>query len=198
MQLGSTLIEDTYAEAFRMWATRLLVTACNPRWLQTAVQTISGYGTSVIACDAEVGYECEVPPEKTPDGRPGASILLFAFTPDALRKVIPRRVGQCLMTCPTTAVLDGLPTAADRVPLGKTLRYFADGHQKSKWLAGRRYWRIPMMDGEFVCEETCGTIPAIGGGNLQIEARDSTSALAAAERAVEAMKELPEVITPFP
>jgi formylmethanofuran--tetrahydromethanopterin N-formyltransferase len=198
MQLGPTLIEDTYAEAFRMWACRLIVTAVNLRWLQTAVQTVSGYGTSVIACDAEVGLETWMTPEETLDGRPGAVILFFAFSLDALKKMIPKRVGQCLMTCPTTAVFDGLSEASDRVPMGKHLRYFGDGNQKSKWLAGRRYWRIPIMDGEFVCEETCGAIKAIAGGNLQIEGIDQEHTLAAAERAVEAIATIPQVMTPFP
>ncbi len=198
MHLRNTLIDDTYAEAFRMWACRLIVTAVNKRWLQTAVQTVSGYGTSVIACDAEVGLERFVTPEETLDGRHGAAILLFAFSLDALKKVIPKRVGQCLMTCPTTAVFDGLGDCSDRVPMGKHLRYFGDGNQKSKWLAGKRYWRIPIMDGEFVCEESCGAMKAIAGGNLQIEAVDQWHALEAAERAVDAIAKVADVITPFP
>lgn len=198
MYLRDTLIDDTYAEAFRMWATRLIVTAYNEKWLQTAAQVVTGYGTSVIGCDAEVGVERWLTTEETLDGRPGVALLFFAFNHEALIKVMPKRVGQCLMTCPTTAVYDGMPDATDRVPLGKHLRYFGDGNQKSKWLDGRRYWRIPIMDGEFVCEEACGAMKAIAGGNLQIEAVDQEHALIAAERAVAAIAKLPEVITPFP
>lgn len=198
MELRGTIIDDTYAEAFRMWATRLIVTATNQKWLHTAAQVVTGYGTSVIACDAEVGVERCVPATETLDGRPGVALLFFAFSHDALIKVIPKRVGQCLMTCPSTAVFDGMPTAADRVPIGKHLRFFGDGNQKSKWLAGRRFWRIPIMDGEFVCEESSGAVKAIAGGNLQIEAVDQEHALAAAERAVAAMEDLSDVITPFP
>ncbi len=193
-----TLIDDTYAEAFRMWAARIVVTAINEKWLRTAAQTVTGYGTSVIACDAEVGVERWFSPEETLDGRPGVAIMLFAFNYESLQKVIPKRVGQCLMTCPTTAVYDGLSTAVDRVPMGKHLRFFGDGQQKSKWIDGRRYWRIPIMDGEFVCEETCGAMKAIAGGNLQIEAVDQETALAAAERASAAIAPLADVITPFP
>jgi formylmethanofuran--tetrahydromethanopterin N-formyltransferase len=193
-----TLIDDTYAEAFRMWAARIVVTAINERWLHTAAQTVTGYGTSVIACDAEVGVERLLKCEETLDGHPGVAILLFAFSYESLQKVIPKRVGQCLMTCPTTAVYDGLSAAADRVPMGKHLRFFGDGQQKSKWIDGRRYWRIPIMDGEFVCEETCGAMKAIAGGNLQIEAIDQETALAAAERASTAIAPLTDVITPFP
>lgn len=198
MHLRGTLIEDTYAEAFRMWAARLIVTACNEKWLRTAAQVVTGYGTSVIGCDAEAGIEQWLSSRETPDARPGVRLLFFCFSHDALIKVMPKRVGQCLMTCPTAAVYDGMSACSDRVPLGKHLRFFADGRQKSKWIAGKRYWRIPIMDGEFVCEETCGAMKAIAGGNLQIEAADQKSCLCAAERAVEAIGHVPDVITPFP
>jgi formylmethanofuran--tetrahydromethanopterin N-formyltransferase len=197
-QLGPTRIEDTYAEAFRMWATRLLLTAADDYWLDTALAVFTGYGTSVIACECELGLELKLPLNATPDERPGAMVLLFAFHKDALTKVVPKRVGQCLMTCPTLAVYDGMPDAADRLPLGKHLRYFGDGHQKSKVIGGRRYWRIPVMEGEFICEETAGAVKAIGGGNILIEGIDLESTLAAARRAVAAVATLPDAITPFP
>lgn len=198
MHIRGTLIEDTYAEAFRMWAARLVVTACNEKWLRTAAQVVTGYGTSVIGCDAEAGIEQWLSSTETPDARLGVRLLFFCFSHDALIKVMPKRVGQCLMTCPTVAVFDGMPGCSDRVPLGKHLRFFGDGRQKSKWIAGKRYWRIPIMDGEFVCEETCGAVKAIAGGNLQIEAADQKSCLEASERAVQAIAEVPDVITPFP
>ena len=197
-QLGPTRVEDTYAEAFRMWATRVVITAADEYWLDIAVKVFTGYGTSVIACEAELGLEQHLPPSATPDERLGASVLLFAFNKEALAKVVPKRVGQCLMTCPTVAVYDGLGTAADRIPVGKHLRYFGDGKQKSKVIAGRRYWRIPVMEGEFVCEESVGAVKAIGGGNILIEGVDQDAALAAARRTVAALTPLAEIITPFP
>ena len=60
------------------------------------------------------------------------------------------------MTCPTTAVFNGLPDAETKIPLGKHIRFFGDGFQKSKQVAGRRYWRIPVMDGEFLVEDVLG------------------------------------------
>jgi formylmethanofuran--tetrahydromethanopterin N-formyltransferase len=202
VRLGPTEIADTFAEAFRMWAARIVVTAADEHWLTTALNVVTGYGTSVIACDAECGLEQRLSGETTPDGRPGAAVLLFAFSADALTKALPRRTGQCLMTCPTTAVYDGfrppLPAPAERIPMGKHVRFFGDGFQKSKVIAGRRYWRIPVMEGEFVCEETAGAVKAIAGGNFLIEANDNATALAAARRAVEAISGRPHVITPFP
>jgi formylmethanofuran--tetrahydromethanopterin N-formyltransferase len=198
LHVHSTFIEDTYAEGFRMWATRLIVTALDDFWLKMAVEAVTGYGTSVIACDAETGVERWLPAEVTLDGRPGAALLFFAFSQDALIQVMPKRVGQCLMTCPTAAVFDGLPDLAERVPVGQFLRFFGDGRQKSKWIAGQRYWRIPIMDGEFFCTASAGAMKAVAGGNFQIEAADQAAGLAAARRASQAIAEVPDVITPFP
>lgn len=198
MQLGPTHIADTFAEAFRMRFTRLVVTATDDYWLDAATREVTGYGSSVIGCDAEIGVERSLPADETPDGRPGAALLAFAFSNEALAKAIPNRVGQCLMTCPTTGVYDGLAESAEYLPLGKHLRFFGDGFQKSKLLGERRYWRIPVMDGEFVVEERAGIAKGIAGGNIILQAADGPTALAAARRAVTAIAPLPGVITPFP
>ncbi|MHB0957748.1 MAG: formylmethanofuran--tetrahydromethanopterin N-formyltransferase [Pirellulaceae bacterium] len=198
MNLGTTLIEDTFAEAFGMRYCRLLVTALDQYWLDTALREFTGYSTSVIACDAEIGVERLCDAAETPDGRPGAALLVFGFSVDALAKAVANRTGQCLMTCPTTAVFDGLPQAESRIALGKHLRFFGDGYQKSKQLDGTRYWRIPVMDGEFVVVESLGVAKGVAGGNLILMGRDMAAALAAARRAVAATEPLAGVITPFP
>jgi formylmethanofuran--tetrahydromethanopterin N-formyltransferase len=152
----------------------------------------------VIGCDAEIGLERRLPAEESPDGRPAAAILAFGFAAEPLAKAIANRVGQCLLTCPTTAVFDGLPESSDRAPLGKQIRYFGDGFEKTKVFAGRRYWRVPVMDGEFLVEETCGIAKGIGGGNLILQAASLPAALAAARRAVGAIATIAGTITPFP
>jgi formylmethanofuran--tetrahydromethanopterin N-formyltransferase len=198
VQLDGTLIDDTFAEAFGMRYVRLIVTAVDEYWLEAALRELTGYSSSVIACDAETGVERRIPAAETPDGRPGASVLLFGFSTDALAKSVPNRVGQCVMTCPTTAVYDALPQAQTRVPLGKKIRYFGDGYQKSKQVAGRRYWRIPVMDGEFVVEDVVGAEKGVAGGNLIVQSVDQAAGLAAVRRATQAIWQLPGVITPFP
>lgn len=198
MKLGTTEIIETFAEAFRMHFVRLIVTAHDDHWLDAAVREFSGYASSVIACDSEVGVERHLTAEETPDGRIGAAIMVFGFSAEALAKVVPNRTGQCLMTCPTTAVYDGLPTSTTRVPLGKHIRFFGDGFQKSKKLDGRRYWRIPVMDGEFLIEESLGATKGVGGGNLIIQGALHQPTLDAARRAAESVAEFPGVITPFP
>jgi formylmethanofuran--tetrahydromethanopterin N-formyltransferase len=198
LQIAGTEIEETFAEAFRMRYARLIVTAHDDHWLAAAAREFTGYASSVIACDAEAGVERHLSPDETPDGRVGVSILVFGFATEALAKAVPNRTGQSLMTCPTTAVFDGLPTGEERIALGRHIRYFGDGFQKSKLLGGRRYWRIPVMDGEFLVEETAGVNKGVAGGNLILQGADLPAALAAARRAVDSLAETPGVITPFP
>ena len=197
MQINGVTIEDTFAEAFGMKATRIVITAINARWARQAAETMSGFATSVIGCGVEAGIEDELSPQDTPDGRPGVSVLLFGMSGKDLAKQLERRAGQCVLTCPTTALFSGMD-GEDKLPLGKNLRYFGDGHQIAKQIAGRRYWRVPVMDGEFLCEETAARVPAVGGGNFLVLAESQAQALEACEKAIEAMRRLPNVIMPFP
>src|SRR4051794_3665029 len=167
-----------------MTAARLIVTAETSAWARTAGRTATGYAASVIGCDAEAGLERELPPDETPDGRPGVSLLAFAFSRDALEKAVSNRVGQCVMTCPTTACYNGLPIVEKTISVGGRLRYFGDGWQISKRIGDRRFWRIPVMDGEFLCEETFGTIKGVAGGNIILMGSEPTATLEAAEHAV--------------
>lgn len=189
-------IEDTFAEAFDMKATRLIITASSHAWAQQAAVTMTGFATSVIACGVEAGIESQLPPEATPDGRPGVTVLLFAMSSKALATQLVARVGQCVLTAPGSAVFAGME--GEPVPLGQQLRFFGDGYQLSKRIAGRRYWRIPVMDGEFLCEETTGRAPAIGGGNFLVFGTSREQVLFACEQAVRAMRALPNVLLPFP
>jgi formylmethanofuran--tetrahydromethanopterin N-formyltransferase len=196
-QSGFSLV-DTFAEAFPMTAARVIVTTETTKWAATAGQTMTGYATSVIGCDAEAGIERALASDETPDGRPGVSVLVFAFSRDALEKAVSNRVGQCVMTCPTAACYNGLPLGEKTISVGGRLRYFGDGWQISKWIGGRRYWRIPVMDGEFLCEETFGTVKGVAGGNIILLGSDPAATLAAAEAAVTAMRRCNDVILPFP
>src|SRR5882762_5138853 len=182
-----------------MTAARLVVTAETAAWALTAGQVSTGYAASVIGCDAEAGIERILPAADTPDGRPGVSLLFFAFSRDALQKAVINRVGQCVLTCATTACYNGLPVVKDKsIRVGGNLRFFGDGFQFSKKLEGRRFWRLPVMDGEFTCEDVFGTIKGVAGGNFLIVGDSQATALAAAEAAVAALRKVPGVIMPFP
>jgi len=188
-------IEDTFAEAFGMWGSRVIITAVSRKWALEAASKMAGFATSVIKCHCEGDMETDL--DQTPDGRPGVSVLLFGFSKDALAQQLIDRIGQCVLTCPTTACFNGLETE-EQVSVGGQLRFFGDGYQSSKIIAGRRYWRIPVMEGEFLVEDKFGVQPAIAGGNFLILGRTPEATLQAAELAVEAMRQVPGVIMPFP
>lgn len=198
MHINGVEIEDTFAEAFDMWGARLIITAANRKWAHIAAQNATGFATSVIACGAEAGIEKDLAPAETPDGRPGVSVLVFTMGPKGMKEQLMNRVGQSIMTCATTACFDGLEEGEKTHPIGGQLRYFGDGYQISKRLEGRRLWRIPVMEGEFVVDESFHLQRAVGGGNFLILAEDGPSALEAAETAVEAISAVDGVVTPFP
>jgi formylmethanofuran--tetrahydromethanopterin N-formyltransferase len=199
LRIDGTEIQATFAEAFPMVCARVVVTAESAAWAAIAGREATGFAASVIGCDVEAGIECVLPADLTPDGRPGVSLLFFAFARDGLQKAAVNRVGQCVLTCPTTACYNGLPiTDAKSIRLGGQLRFFGDGHQISKKLEGRRFWRVPVMDGEFLCEDLIGTVRGVGGGNFLILADSRQHALRAAEAAVAAVQTIAGVILPFP
>ena len=198
MKIRGVFIEDTFAEAFTMRVARIVITARSNRWVKAAASKLTGFATSVIGCKVEAGVERELSAAETPDGRPGTSILLMTMGKDDLAKRLIERIGQTVLTCPTTACYDGLPDAPDRVGVGSALRFFGDGFQISKVMAGDRYWRIPVMEGEFLVQEKFGMLKGVGGGNFLILAQTADAALEAAEAASDAMAAQPGTILPFP
>jgi formylmethanofuran--tetrahydromethanopterin N-formyltransferase len=198
MRVRGVAIEDTFAEAFTMRVARLIITAGSLRWAREAALKMTGFATSVIGCKCEAGIERVLTGAETPDGRPGISVLLLTMSKDDLGQRLIERIGQTVLTCPTTSCFDGLPEAAERVRVGSALRLFGDGFQGSKVIGGRRFWRIPVMEGEFLVEEKFGLQKGIGGGNFLILASSADAALAAAEAGVNAIAGVPGVILPFP
>lgn len=203
LTLNGIPVEDTFAEAFDVAGTALIVTNDTARWAMIAATVMTGFATSVIGCGAEAGIDAELSPEETPDGRPGVRILLFGFEPNGLKDQLIKRVGQCILTCPGTACYAGVdgPT---KIKLGGAIRYFGDGFAVAKRLPDatgklRRYWRIPVMDGEFLCEDHVRAVDgAVGGGNLLFLGRKHADTLKVAEIAVEAAAAVPGAILPFP
>ncbi len=189
-------IDDSFAEAFDMRATGLIITADTLHWARQAALSMTGFATSIIACGVEAGIDAEC--DTTPDGRPGVRVLLFAGSTAELQKQLQNRVGQCVLTSAGSACYAGLE-GAERLKLGDALRYFADGWQISKRVGERHFWRLPVMDGEFICEGTTGlTKSAVGGGNLLLLGASREATLATAEAAAHAMARVPGAILPFP
>jgi len=197
MIINGIKIEKTFAEAFPMKASRLIITAESKNWLKKAVDSMTGFATSVIACGCECGIEKEISPSKTPDGRLGMTVLLFAMNSESLAKQVLRRVGQCILTTPTTACFSGLETD-EKINLGNAIRYFGDGFQISKKINNKKFWRIPVMEGEFIIEDKTSITSGIGGGNILIIGTSNKEVLKAGEAAVKEMKKIDNIILPFP
>ena len=197
MKIKSTEIIDTFAEAFKMYGSRIIITAETKEWAMAAAQSITGFATSVIGCKCEAGIETEIPANASPDLRPGVSVLLFAMDSESLGKRLMERIGQCVMTCPSTACYNGIDQG-NEITVGGQLRYFGDGFQISKKIADKQLWRIPVMDGEFLVDDIFKTKEAVGGGNILILGKDQNTTLKAAKSAVKAMREIPNIILPFP
>jgi formylmethanofuran--tetrahydromethanopterin N-formyltransferase len=197
MRLSGAEVVDTFAEAFPMWGARIVVTAESPAWAHEAGRSLTGFATSVIGCKCEAGIERELDPAQTPDGRPGLSALLFAPDREGLEKRLVERIGQSVLTCPTTACFNGLD-GEETADVGGKLRFFGDDYQASKVLDGRRFWRVPVMEGEFLVEERFAVAEGVAGGNIIMLGPDAESALRAAEAAAAAMRGVRDVILPFP
>ena len=192
-------IVDTFAEMFPLWAGRVLITADSERWALTAAAAATGFATSVIMSPAEAGIEGVVPANKTPDKRVGVLIQIYNHNRFELKNQMILRIGQCIMTCPSASAFNAMLTAKRKLKVGRSIRLFGDGFQRKGLVGNRKVWRIPVMEGEFIVEDTFGAAEAIAGGNFLILAKEKSSGLKAAEEAVEAIKgKASEVILPFP
>lgn len=198
----SATIDDTYAEAFRSLHTEFLITACDRKWVEHAVNACTGNASSSILCDCEAGLDRHVDASETPDGRPGAVVQLHVprFWKDRverLERAALVRISQNVLTCPTAAcfnMIDG----DEYYKMGRKVAYFGNGLQKRIERHGRKLWWVPILGGEFVIERRLGRADGLMGGNLWFFGKDAQSALAAAEQGVRAIGEVPGVVTTFP
>jgi len=201
MELNGVEIEDTFCEGFGSNFARIIITAINEKWAKIAGQIATGYGTSTIHCDAEAAIDVILPADKTPDKRPGVAVMFFVGDKKQVGNVVMNRLGQCVLTCPTTACFDGMKKSLDpskefEVKIGDNLRYFGDGFEEK--IEGTANWKVPVMDGEFICQGTAKVGKGVAGGNFLIIGKDQASCLAAAEASIEAMKDVEDVIAAFP
>jgi formylmethanofuran--tetrahydromethanopterin N-formyltransferase len=195
MEINGVPIENTYAEAFPTWISRIIITAVTEEWALRAATEATGFATSAIGCPCEAGIEIILGPEETPDGRPGASILICA-SKKKLKEQVVERLAECVLTSPTTAVFDGLPEAAEKIAV--KLHFFGDGYEYQKEVGGRKCWVIPIMEGEYVGEEEFGIIKGVAGGNFFVMGENQMAALMGAQAASETIQGVCGVITSFP
>ncbi|MDD1761978.1 MAG: formylmethanofuran--tetrahydromethanopterin N-formyltransferase [Methanothrix sp.] len=198
MEINGIAIDDTFAEGFPIKMARVLITAVTERWAIEAAREATGFGTSVIGCPAEAGIESIVSGEETPDGRPGVNILICNMGYKNLENSLLFRVGQCVLTAPTTSAFSGMPKAEKQFDTGRKLKFFGDGFEKQAEMYGKSVWTIPRMSGDFIVEQSFGAVDGIAGGNFLILAQNQSAGLMAAEAAVDAIGKVKGTITPFP
>jgi formylmethanofuran--tetrahydromethanopterin N-formyltransferase len=198
LKLGKSEIEDTFAEAFDIWVSRILITAENEKWALEAANSAIGFATSIIFCPAEAGIEKIVTAKETPDNRQGVIIQICHPSKKKLEEQVLERVTQCILTCPTTAVFNVLTGGELVFDTGKKTKFFGDGFETKGELAGRTIWHVPVMEGDFVIEENLAAKKGVGGGNMLIFGKTAEAALEAAEAAIKAIHKVDGVITPFP
>ncbi len=198
MDINGVEIEDNFAEAFDIKVSRILITAATKKLALVAATEATGYGTSVIGCPAEAGIDCYVPPQKTPDGRPGYAIMICNMKKDKLDHELLERVGMCILTAATTAVFDWLDEPDEKLKTGQKLKFFGDGYEQTIDVEGRKVHSIPLMSGDFCVEAELGIKAGVAGGNFFILAENQPAGLLAADAAVDAIEAVSGAITPFP
>ena len=199
MKIGNVEVEETFAEAFPMYASRILITARDKEWCLTAARAATGFASSIIMSPAEAGIERLLSESETPDGRPGVLIHIYQRSVPEVQMQVLARIGQCVLTCATTAVFDGLPDVKRKIGMGKAVAKFGDGFEKKEKIYGRSMWRVPVMEGEFLIEDKVGIGKGVAGGNIIILAESHDAGLEAAMKAVEAAgSKARDIVLPFP
>jgi formylmethanofuran--tetrahydromethanopterin N-formyltransferase len=198
MIINGVEIEDNFAEAFGIKVSRILITAATKKLALVAATEATGYGTSVIGCPAEAGIDGYVPPQETPDGRPGYIIMICNMKKDKLDHELLERVGMCILTAATTAVFDWMDEPDEKLKTGQKLKFFGDGYEQTLDIEGRKVHSIPLMSGNFLVEAELGIRAGVAGGNFFILAQNQPAGLLAADAAVDAIEAVPGAITPFP
>ncbi len=198
MEINGVEIEDNFAEAFGIQVSRILITAATKKLALVAATEATGYGTSVIGCPAEAGIDGYVPPQDTPDGRPGYIIMICNMNKGKLDHELLERVGMCILTAATTAVFDWMDEPDEKLKTGQKLKFFGDGYEQTLDVEGRKIHSIPLMSGDFLVEAELGIKAGVAGGNFFILAENQPAGLLAADAAVDAIEAIPGVITPFP
>ena len=104
LKVNGVEVEETFAEAFPMYVSRILITAMNMERCAIVANSATGFASSVIMSPAEAGIERFVDPRKTPDSRPGVLIHAYQRSVPEVQMQVIARIGQCVLTSPTSAV----------------------------------------------------------------------------------------------
>jgi formylmethanofuran--tetrahydromethanopterin N-formyltransferase len=197
LKINGVPIQDDYSETFAAQCCRVLITGVNRKWALEAALETKGIGRSATQPPCEATLEREVPPAETPDGRPGFLIQMMDRKLETLKQCLALRLRKGAVPVPTSGVFDGLPRelAADYVDLeGSVIQKFGDGFERESIVYGRNVYQVPRMDGWLNVERKFGVVKAVTGGMFLILATSNESALAAAERTLEQVSQVPMIV----
>ncbi len=191
-------IEETFAEAFGAQAIRLLITADTEETALETAQNIIGFGVSMIMCPVEAGIEGPRP-EKTPDGRPGVFVSIYAGGKKTALKELLARLIWVALPAEGVSVYDYLENPEKMLNVGDTLKdLLGDQAVATQDSRGREGITIKNGEGSFFMNTEFGILKGVAGGNLLVYGKDDKSALDAAEKALEALLTVPAIVATFP
>ena len=195
MELNGVPIDNTFAEGFPIWISRVIITGVTHEYAMMAAVEATGFATSAIGCPCEAGIERCLGGDETPDGRPGVSILICA-SKKKLPEQVMERIAECVLTAATTSVFNGLPDAEEKFDI--KIHFFGDKFESKVEVGGRACWKIPIMEGDYIGEEVFGMVKGVAGGNFFVMGENQMAALLGARAASDAIAKVPGTITSFP
>jgi formylmethanofuran--tetrahydromethanopterin N-formyltransferase len=199
------LIENTYAEAFDGFYTRLIVTAEDSETLRRAAEDATATPSTVIG-RLEGGIEKWLGEKETPDKRKGAMLQFWGATDkkkpfsDSLKKFeieLSYRVRQDILVKPFTALFDALITAEGKIDMMERVGHCGDGYEWIEKRHGREVIVVPIMIPDFVIERYLGYAHGIMGANFWIMCKTKEALKEAGEKALAAIHEVDGVVTSF-
>jgi formylmethanofuran--tetrahydromethanopterin N-formyltransferase len=207
MKINNVEIEETFAEGFSMYACRILITAENKELARIAAGNVTGFATSTIDCPCEASIDQEIEDGKTPDHRPGISVMFCFIKKENADKVMLDRIGQCVLTTATTSCFnwfaeDARSEKTFEINTGYKLKFFGDGFEVKDQILfnGQQLtvWKIPVMDGYFIVQDKFTVTKIAGGGNLMIFFNNLNDALSISKAVVQKIKTIEGLTLPFP
>ena len=197
LKINGVSIQDDYSETFSAQCCRVLITGVNRKWALEAALETKGIGRSATAPPCEATLEREVAPAGSPDGRPGFLIQLMDRKLEHLKQCLALRLRKGCVPIPTSAAFDGLPAdlVEDYIDLeGTVIQRFGDGFEQEANVFDRTVFQIPRMDGWLNIQRKFGVVKAVTGGMFLILATSNETALAAAEKTLEQVAQVPLVV----
>lgn len=191
-------IENTFAEAFTGKCVRAIITAEDEEIVKKAAFDATSTPGAVIG-RVEGGVERFLDASQTPDNRPGAMVQ-FYFGLDDLEKFeveLSYRIRQDILVKPFTSLYNATPQPEGYLGMMKQVGHCGDGYEWEENIYGREMIVVPIALPDFKIEKQLGYQSAVMGANFWYMCRTKKGVMEAGNKALEAIREIEGVITPF-